>query len=59
MKSPACNNRVSKAHFACHSGTKGGKAGRGPAKARTREQAQAAALARWNKTREKQQYDKT
>ena len=35
------------AHY--HSGTKGGKAGRGPAKARTREQAQVAAAARWKK----------
>lgn len=32
-------------------GRKGGKAGRGAAKARTSEQAQAAALARWAKVK--------
>ena len=34
-------------------GRKGGKAGSGPAKARTPEQARAAALARWAKHRKK------
>ena len=34
MKCPCCNKRVTKSHFACHSGSAGGKAATGAKKAR-------------------------
>ena len=46
---PCCGESVSDEHFACRSGAKGGAAGRGESKARTSEQARAAAEARWGK----------
>lgn len=49
MKCPICKKRVPRSHFACESGSRGGKAGAGKAKARTSEQATAAINARWAK----------
>ena len=48
MICPCCGKRVKRTHFACTSGSKGGKA-TGKAKARTSEQAKKAATARWGK----------
>lgn len=49
MICPCCGKKnVNKNHFACHTGSKGGKAGTGASKARTTEQARAAALKRWD-----------
>ena len=48
---PCCGRPVTPEHFACASGAKGGAAGTGAAKARTSEQARAAALARHAKRR--------
>jgi hypothetical protein len=44
--------------FLAEAGRKGGKAGRGAAKARRPEQARAAAKARWDKWRAKQKGEK-
>jgi len=46
---PCCDEEVNEEHFACVSGAKGGAAGVGESKARTSEQARAAALIRWGK----------
>lgn len=48
MTCPCCKKRVTRSHFSCASGAKGGKA-TGPRKARTSEQARAAVKARWDK----------
>lgn len=49
MICPICKRRLNKSHFACQSGSKGGKAGKGEAKARTAEQAKKAVTIRWEK----------
>ena len=49
FKCPHCLKMVSIEHFACQSGAKGGSAGTGEVKARSREQCQKAALIRWHK----------
>jgi hypothetical protein len=49
---PACLKMVPITHFSCAAGAKGG-ATCGPSKARSREQAQAAANAGWAKRRAK------
>ena len=49
MKCPCCGVEVREEHFACRSGSKGGKAGIGEKKARTSEQARVAVEARWRK----------
>ena len=46
---PHCQKMVGIEHFACQSGAKGGSAGTGEVKARSREQCQKAALIRWHK----------
>lgn len=51
MICPCCNKRVPRSHFACESGSRGGKAGKGAAKARTSEQARAAVKARWERVK--------
>lgn len=48
MICPVCKKRVPRSHFACESGSRGGKAGTGASKARTSEQARAAVKARWS-----------
>ena len=49
-KCPACRKMVPLTHFSCAAGAKGG-ATCGPSKARTSEQARAAANAGWAKRR--------
>jgi hypothetical protein len=46
---PCCGKEVEPEHFSCKSGEKGGSSGKGVKKARTREQAQKAADARWHR----------
>jgi len=45
---PECGEEVEPEHFACRMGSKGGKAGTGASKARTTEQARAAASCQWH-----------
>ena len=47
---PCCGEEVADEHFACRSGAKGGAAGKGEKKARSSEQARAAADARWKRS---------
>lgn len=49
---PGCKKMVSIEHFACISGGKGGSAGVGKVKARSREQCRKAVLIRWARERE-------
>lgn len=49
---PHCKSEKSSTHFSCAAGAKGG-ATTGPTKARTSEQARAAANARWAKAKGK------
>ena len=49
MWCPGCKREVGSEHFACVSGAKGGASGTGRAKARSSEQARAAAEARWKR----------
>jgi hypothetical protein len=46
---PGCGKEVGMEHFACISGSVGGASGVGAVKARSTEQARAAAEARWGK----------
>lgn len=48
---PICGRRKPASHFTCANVSKAGAAGRGACKARTPEQARAAAMARWAKAR--------
>lgn len=48
MTCPICGEEVEPEHFACKMGAKGGKAGTGASKARTTEQARAAASCQWH-----------
>ena len=50
-KCPGCGKEVGIEHFACKSGEKGGSAGVGEVKARSREQARKAVLVRWARDR--------
>jgi len=52
MKCPCCGKNVRREHFACQSGAKGGKAGKGKAKARSSEQARDAVRKRWERARQ-------
>jgi hypothetical protein len=54
FKCPHCLKMVGIEHFACQSGQKGGKAGVGESKARSREQCVKAALMRWHKKQAKE-----
>jgi hypothetical protein len=51
---PCCGKEVGMEHFACKSGEKGGRSGRGEAKARSSEQARAAVRTRWDRERKAQ-----
>jgi hypothetical protein len=53
MKCPYCGKKLPKVIDAAEAGRKGGKAGRGASKARTSEQARAAARALWAKRKAK------
>jgi hypothetical protein len=53
MKCPCCGKAVSKSHFSCQSGAKGGAAGTGKSKARSSEQARANVMKRWEKRKDK------
>ena len=49
FRCPHCDKIVGIEHFACQSGQKGGAAGTGESKVRSREQCVKAALMRWHK----------
>lgn len=53
MICPCCQKEVEQDHFACCWGAKGGAAGTGEVKARSREQCRAAVKVRWDREREK------